>query len=63
MQLKSTLLPYCNADNGCAVRIAYRNGKATAQYRLAQDWAVRLDEGLLNELKGWLGNSAIEVMW
>lgn len=63
LQLKSTLLPYCHAENGCAVRVAYRNDKAVAQYRLSQEWAVRLDEGLLTELKNWLGKESVQVMW
>lgn len=63
LKLKAILLPYCRSNGGCTVRVDYQNHCAAAQYRLSQEWMILLDEALLIQLKNWLGENAVEVMW
>ncbi|NBU58656.1 MAG: DNA polymerase III subunit alpha [Betaproteobacteria bacterium] len=58
-RLRGLLQPH--ASGATAIRIDYRNGDATAQIDLGQDWRVRLTPGLLGALTEWLSVDNIGI--
>ena len=60
-KLKQMLAPYRNG--GCPVAIRYRNGEASVEMQLGEDWRVSVDERLLAELSAWLKPENVEVVY
>lgn len=50
-------------EGGCLVRISYRNAKAVADLPLGEEWRVKLDESLLENLKQWLSSESVEIVY
>ena len=55
------LAPFRNGP--CPVRVAYRNGEATAELPLPESWRVRLDDALLDGLTQWLAPENVKVVY
>ncbi len=60
-KLKTLLAPY--ASEGCAVAIQYQNSNAQCEIELGQSWRVTLRNELLDQLRGWLGEKAVEIRY
>ena len=60
-QLKKLFTPY--REGKCPVQIHYRNGDATCQLRLGEDWQVTLHEDLLRDLCGLLKTENVKVVY
>ena len=60
-KLKALLAPYRNGQ--CPVSVCYRNGDASVEMRLGEDWRVSLDDRLLAELSAWLLPENVEVLY
>ncbi len=60
-RLQNLLMPFRNGP--CPVRLAYRNGKASAELPLPESWRVRLDDALLNDLADWLKPENVKVVY
>ncbi|QDF98610.1 DNA polymerase III subunit alpha [Azoarcus sp. DD4] len=64
-RLQSLLEPFCengaNGMPGCPVRVRYINDVAEADLPLGQRWRVKLEEALLDSLRGWLPAEAVEI--
>ena len=60
-KLRSLLEPY--KAEGCPVSIEYHNGTAQCELMLGQAWRVTLRKELLDQLKGWLGESSVEICY
>ena len=51
-RLREALAPYRAANgSGCRVIVSYRNGAGSADLLLAEDWRVRAEEALVEELR------------
>ncbi|MDP1613207.1 MAG: DNA polymerase III subunit alpha [Sulfuritalea sp.] len=60
-RLQTLLSPFRNGP--CPVRLAYRNGDATAELPLPDNWRVRLDDALLAGLTDWLKAENVKVIY
>ena len=60
-KLKNLLAPYRNG--ACPVAVRYRNGAASVEMRLGDDWRVSLDDRLLASLEEWLRPENVEVIY
>ena len=60
-RLQALLAPFRNGP--CPVRLSYRNGDATAELPLPENWRVRLDDDLLAGLAEWLKAENVKVRY
>src|SRR6267142_1304534 len=60
-RLKSLLEPYRQGQ--CAVEVRYRNGGASVEMQLGDNWRVSLDDALLQSLNEWLRPENVEVLY
>ena len=60
-RLQALLSPFRNGP--CPVRLAYRNGDATAELPLPENWRVRLDDALIKGLADWLAPENVKVIY
>ena len=60
-RLQALLAPFRNGS--CPVRLSYRNGDATAELPLPENWRVRLDDALLAGLVDWLRAENVKVVY
>jgi DNA polymerase-3 subunit alpha len=60
-QLKDLLTPYRNG--ACPVCVCYRNGTASCEVRLGEDWRVRLDDRLMQSLAEWLRPENVQLVY
>jgi DNA polymerase-3 subunit alpha len=59
--LKSLLEPYRNGP--CPVAVRYRNGGASVEMQLGENWRVNLDDALMKSLNEWLRPENVEVLY
>jgi DNA polymerase-3 subunit alpha len=59
--LKSLLEPYRNGP--CPVAVRYRNGGASVEMQLGDNWRVNLDDALMKSLNEWLRPENVEVLY
>jgi DNA polymerase-3 subunit alpha len=59
--LKSLLEPYRNGP--CPVAVCYRNGGASVEMQLGDNWRVTLDDALIKSLNEWLRPENVEVLY
>ena len=59
-RLKVILAPF---PGTAAVRIQYRNAKASCELVLGPSYRVSLDDGLLKELHDWLSPENVEIVY
>jgi len=64
-QLKKHIADFrCEPEqSGCAVEIEYETHHAACVMRLPADWRLRVDDTLLINLRTWLDNSSVEVVY
>ena len=64
-QLRERLGPFRSqsADGGCRVEIEYRGPQASCLVRLPDAWRLRVDDTLLLDLRNWLDNSSVELVY
>ncbi len=60
-KLRSLLEPYRNGP--CPVAVCYRNGTASVEMQLGENWRVSLDDALLKSLSEWLRPENVEVLY
>jgi len=60
-RLKTLLEPY--RQGRCAVEVRYRNGGASVEMQLGDNWRVSLDDALLQSLNEWLRPENVEVVY
>lgn len=60
-KLKSLLVPF--APGPAAVRIRYRNATAECEIALGEALRVKLDDELLDALRGWLQPENVEIVF
>jgi DNA polymerase-3 subunit alpha len=60
-RLKDLLAPYRKGN--CPVSVCYRNGAASCEMRLGEDWRVRLDDALMQSLQEWLRPENVQVIY
>ena len=60
-KLKDLLTPYRNGP--CPVAVCYRNGDASVEMRLGDEWRVSLEDRLLASLADWLKPENVEVVY
>jgi DNA polymerase III subunit alpha len=60
-RLKELFTPYRGGK--CPVVIHYRNQTGSAQLKLGEAWNVTLPDGLLNDLRGLLGEKNVRVVY
>ena len=60
-RLKELLAPYRNGP--CPVTVVYTNPSATCEIELGPEWRVKLEDGLLESLAGWVSDENIEVIY
>jgi DNA polymerase III subunit alpha len=60
-KLKTMLEPYRQGQ--CAVEVRYRNGGASVEMQLGDDWRVSLDDQLMTSLREWLKPENVEVVY
>ena len=60
-RLKQLLAPHRNGP--CPVAIRYRNGDASVEVRLGNDWRVNLDDALIASLGEWLKPENVEILY
>jgi DNA polymerase-3 subunit alpha len=60
-RLKQLLAPHRNGP--CPVAIRYRNGDASVEVRLGNDWRVNLDDALVTSLREWLKPENVEILY
>jgi DNA polymerase III subunit alpha len=60
-KLKTLLEPY--RQGPCAVEVRYRNGGASVEMQLGDNWRVNLDDALLQSLNEWLKPENVEVVY
>ncbi|MFZ2540296.1 MAG: DNA polymerase III subunit alpha [Gallionella sp.] len=60
-QLKKLFSPY--REGKCPVQIHYRNGNASCQLRLGEDWQVTLHNDLLRDLRELLHDENVKVVY
>ena len=61
-RLKTLLEPYRNGGQ-CPVEVRYRNGGASVEMQLGDNWRVNLDDALMQSLSDWLKPENVEVMY
>jgi DNA polymerase-3 subunit alpha len=59
--LKSLLEPYRNGP--CPVAVCYKNGGASVEMQLGDNWRVSLDDALMKSLNEWLRPENVEVLY
>jgi DNA polymerase-3 subunit alpha len=59
--LKTMLEPYRNGP--CPVAVCYRNGGASVEMQLGDNWRVNLDDALMKSLNEWLRPENVEVLY
>src|SRR5712691_10077870 len=59
--LKTLLEPYRNGP--CPVAVCYRNGGASVEMQLGDNWRVNLDDALMKSLNEWLKPENVEVLY
>jgi len=59
--LKTLLEPYRNGP--CPVAVCYRNGGASVEMQLGDNWRVNLDDALMKSLAEWLRPENVEVLY
>jgi DNA polymerase-3 subunit alpha len=59
--LKALLEPYRNGP--CPVEVRYRNGGASVEMQLGDNWRVNLEDALLKSLNEWLRPENVEVLY
>ncbi len=59
--LKDLLTPYRKGT--CPVSVSYRNGAASCEMSLGEDWRVRLDDALMQSLREWLRPENVQVIY
>lgn len=59
--LKDLLTPYRNG--ACPVCVCYRNGAASCEVRLGEEWRVRLDDALMQSLREWLHPENVQLIY
>ena len=57
--LQTALRAY--GQGSCPVAVNYRTPQASARLRLADDWRVQINEALLDQLRGFIGEDAVRV--
>lgn len=62
-KLKELLGPYISQDEGCPVRIAYRNGQAICEISLGHGWRVKLHDRLIESLGQWLEPASVQIVY
>ncbi len=62
LKLGELLKPYKNRD-ACRVLVDYRNGQASCEMALGDDWRVELHDELLEGLRGWLGDDGLKILY
>jgi DNA polymerase-3 subunit alpha len=60
-RLKELLAPYRNGP--CPVTVVYTNPRATCEIELGPEWKVKLEDGLLESLAGWVSDENVEVVY
>jgi DNA polymerase-3 subunit alpha len=60
-KLRSVLEPYRNGP--CPVAVRYRNGGASVEMQLGDNWRVNLDDALMKSLNEWLRPENVEVLY
>ncbi|HXE38901.1 MAG TPA: hypothetical protein VN639_10520, partial [Azonexus sp.] len=60
-KLKSLLVPF--APGPAAVRLRYRNATAECEIALGEALRVKLDDELLDALRGWLQPENVEIVF
>ncbi len=60
-KLKTLLEPYRQGQ--CAVEVRYRNGGASVEMQLGDNWRVNLDDALIQSLNEWLRPENVEVVY
>jgi len=61
-RLQALLSPHRGQD-GCPVRLCYRNGEAETELALPESWRVKLDDALLAALRDWLAPENVRVAY
>ncbi len=61
VEISRLLMPY--RDGRCPVVLNYINGKARAEIRLAQEWAVTPTDECLKRLEQWVGEGNVTVRY
>ncbi|HRH80072.1 MAG TPA: DNA polymerase III subunit alpha [Thiobacillaceae bacterium] len=62
-RLLESLKPFRLAEQGCPVRLSYRNRSARCQLDLGREWRIRLSDDLLKELRDWLSPENVSVQY
>jgi DNA polymerase-3 subunit alpha len=62
-KLRELLAPYISSDEGCPVRIAFRNARAQCEVSLGDKWRVKLNERLIESLCEWLETDSVRVVY
>jgi DNA polymerase-3 subunit alpha len=60
-RLRDLLTPY--RKGSCPVSVCYRNGAASCEMRLGEDWRVRPDDALMQSLQEWLRPENVQVIY
>ncbi len=60
--LKTLLEPY-RSNGACPVEVRYRNGGASVEMQLGDNWRVNLDDALMKSLNEWLRPENVEVLY
>jgi DNA polymerase-3 subunit alpha len=60
-KLRSVLEPY--RPGTCPVAVCYRNGGASVEMQLGDNWRVNLDDALMKSLNEWLRPENVEVLY
>jgi len=61
-KLKQFLAPYIRRE-ACRVVVNYHNQQATCEMTLSDDWRVELQDELLENLRGWLGEDGMKILY
>ncbi|MDP2030583.1 MAG: DNA polymerase III subunit alpha [Thiobacillus sp.] len=62
-KLAELLEAYKAQEGGCPVWVDYQTPNARCRVRLGESWRVRLDDRLLESLRGWLKPEAVNVVY
>jgi len=62
-KLAELLEAYKAQEGGCPVWVDYQNPNARCRVHLGEGWRVRLDDRLLESLRGWLKPEAVNVVY
>jgi DNA polymerase-3 subunit alpha len=61
-KLKQFLAPYIRRE-ACRVVVNYHNQKAVCEMTLSDDWRVELQDELLENLRHWLGEDGLKILY